>query len=239
MKNLISFLMCIFLISFLPFNASSQVKDIDGNFYKTIKIGSQTWLAENLKTTRLNDGTLIPVVEGNDQFIEQRTPAFCWYNNDTTYKSIYGGLYNWYSVITGKLCPTGWHVPDDAEWITMEMTIGLTEDDAVNGTWDRGKDHGARLKDLSKWNSSDNTVIPSGFAALPAGLRADDGSFFNAKVDRSDFGINTCFWTSTPRKGTGIQDAVDSYFRSINTDNSVERNISNNFCAYSIRCIKD
>jgi uncharacterized protein (TIGR02145 family) len=238
MKNLISFLMCIVLISFLPFNGNSQVKDIDGNVYKTIKIGNQTWMAENLKTTRLNDGTGIPVIEENDIFIEQKTPAFCWYNNDTIYKSIYGGLYNWYSVKTGKLCPAGWHVPGDAEWITMELAIGLSEDDALNGQWDRGKDHGARLKDLSQWDISDITVEPVGFAALPGGLRADDGSFMNAKVEgRMNFSINTFFWSSTPREGT--PEARDAYFRCVNKDNSVERNISGNYRAHYIRCIQD
>jgi uncharacterized protein (TIGR02145 family) len=240
MKKSTPFLMCIALISSLPFNANSQVKDIDGNVYKTIKIGSQTWMAENLKTTRLSDGTKIPIVEDNDNFIAQKTPAFCWYNNDTIYKSIYGGLYNWHSVKTGKLCPTGWHVPTDAEWITMEMSIGITEDDALNGVWDRGKEHGAGLKDLSAWGSSDNAVKPSGFAALPGGFRADDGSFLNAKVESGmNFNINTVFWSSTPREGTGINDARDAYFRSINRDNSVERNISANFRAHSIRCVKD
>ncbi|MGE5457385.1 MAG: fibrobacter succinogenes major paralogous domain-containing protein [Methanococcaceae archaeon] len=240
MKNLISFIMCGALISFLPFNAKSQIKDIDGNVYKTIKIGSQTWFAENLKTTRLNDGTKIPIVEENDKFIEQKTPAVCWYNNDSGYKDIYGGLYNWHTVKTGKLCPSGWHVPSDPEWITMELSIGLTQDDAINGVWDRGKDHGAKLKDLSRWDSPDNTVKSIGFAALPGGLRADDGSFMNAKVESGmSFSINTFFWTSTPREGTGMQDAVDAYFRSINKDNSIERNISSNFRAHSIRCVKD
>jgi uncharacterized protein (TIGR02145 family) len=240
MKNLISFLICIVLISSLTFNAYSQIKDIDGNVYKTIKIGNQTWMAENLKTTKLNDGTKIPIIEDNNQFIALKTPAFCWYNNDKTFERIYGGLYNWYSVKTLKLCPTGWHVPSDAEWITLEMAIGIIQDDAINSGWDRGKDHGAKLKDPSGWGSSDNTVKPSGFAALPGGLRADDGSFMNAKVESDmNFNIKAFFWSSTPRKGTAIQDAKDAYFRSINKDNSVERNISGNYRAHSIRCIKD
>ena len=240
MKNLVLLLACILLILSLPFNASSQVKDIDGNVYKTIKIGTQTWMAENLKTTKLNDGTKIPVVEDNDQFIALKTPAFCWYNNEKNYEKIYGGLYNWYSVKTHKLCPTGWHVPSDAEWMTMEMAIGITEDDAINGVWDRGKDHGARLKSLSVWDSPDNTVKPSDFAALPGGFRADDGSFMSAKVESGmNFNIKALFWSSTPREGTTIKDAVDAYFRCINQDNSVERNISANYRAHSVRCIKD
>lgn len=240
MKKTIFWLTCIVLISSLQFNAKSQIKDIDGNSYKTIKIGQQTWMAENLKTTRLNDGTKIPIVEDNDQFIALKTPALCWYNNEKTYESTYGGLYNWYSVKTLKLCPTGWHVPSDAEWMTLEMAIGITQDDAINGVWDRGKDHGAKLKDPSGWDSSDNTVKPIGFAVLPGGLRADDGSFMNAKVESGmNFNIKAFFWSSTPREGTGIENAMDAYFRCINQDNSIERNISSNFRAHSIRCIKN
>jgi len=240
MKKAIPFLICIVLTSTFTFNANSQVRDIDGNVYKTIKIGNQTWMAENLKTTRLNDGTKIPVIEGNEDFIALKTPAFSWYNNDTTFKKLYGGLYNWFSVKTGKLCPTGWHVPSDAEWMTMEMAIGISQDDAINGSWDRGKEFGARLKDPSAWGSPDNTAKPVGFAALPGGLRADDGSFLNAKIEGGmSFNISALFWTSSPRDTKGSQEARDSYFRSINKDNSVERNISGNSRGHSIRCIKN
>jgi uncharacterized protein (TIGR02145 family) len=240
MKNLIFFLICIFLISFLPFNANSQVKDIEGNVYKTIKIGTQTWMAENLKTTKLNDGTKIMVEEDNDKFIALKTAAFCWYDNDPYYKKSFGALYNWYSVKTGKICPTGWHVPTDAEWMKMELAIGITEDDAINGVWDRGKDHGAKLKDPAGWDTPNNTVKPSGFAALPGGFRADDGSFMQAKEKEGmNFSLAALFWTSTPREGTTIQNAIDAYFRSVNKDDSVERNISSNYRAHSIRCIKD
>lgn len=237
MKNFMYVLLCTVLISCLPFTGNSQVKDIDGNVYKTVKIGSHTWFAENLKTTRLNDGNVIPNVVDGDKFIELKTPAFCWYNNDPVNKEIYGGLYNWYSVNTGKLCPAGWHVPSDDEWIAMEMATGLTEDDAINGSWDRGIDHGAKLKDASKWNISDGSILSNGFAALPGGLRADDGTFIYAKTEsRMSFSISAYFWTSTPGDETGTPDA---YFRVINKDNSIERNLSSNYRAHSIRCIKD
>lgn len=240
MKKILPFSVLFVMMLYLPINAGAQVKDIDGNEYKTIKIGNQTWMAENLKTTRLNDGTKIPVIEGNDEFIAVTTPAFCWYENESKYKNIYGGLYNWYCVKTEKICPAGWHVPTDAEWITMERVIGLPEDDALYGAWDRGKDHGAKLKELPRWDSPDAAVKPSGFAVLPGGLRADDGTYMGGWVEgEMNFNINAFFWTSTPREGSGMQDAVDAYFRSVNKDNSVERNISSNFRAHSIRCIKD
>jgi len=240
MKKFNSFFTGMCMIMFFGVNAYSQVKDIDGNTYKTVKIGSQTWMAENLKTTRLNDNVKIPVVENNDSFIALKTPAFCWYKNDTIYKKIYGGLYNWYSVKTGKLCPAGWHVPTDAEWLKMELAIGLTQEDAIDGVWDRGKEHGAKLKVLSAWETPDNSVKPSGFAALPGGLRGDDGSFMGARVKSGmSFNLHTVFWSSTPREGTTLQNARDAYFRSVNKDNSIERNLSAVSRGHYIRCIKD
>ena len=96
------------------------VTDIDGNVYKTVVIGTQTWMAENLKTKLYNNGDLIPDVTSEIEWDGLGTDAFCWYNNDQqTYKATYGALYNWYAVNTGKLWPAGWHVPSDAEWTTF------------------------------------------------------------------------------------------------------------------------
>ena len=115
-----------------------SVSDIDGNTYKTIQIGTQTWMAENLKTTRYNDGSPIPfytcdltIVFPYDWFdygdgnYGYYNGAYCWYNNDaSTYKDIFGAIYNWHAVNTGKLCPTGWHVPTYSEWTTLIYSCG-------------------------------------------------------------------------------------------------------------------
>ncbi len=94
--------------------------DGDNNNYPVVMIGTQVWMAENLKTTKYNDGTAIPlsVLAFWNELI---TPAYCWNNID---KATYGALYNWYAVSTGKLCPTGWHVPIDAEWINLATYLG-------------------------------------------------------------------------------------------------------------------
>ena len=90
-----------------------SITDIDENVYKTIQIGNQTWMAENLRTTRFNNGTVIPKVR--------------WYDNNIgAYKNTYGALYDHYCVNTGDLCPTGWHVPTDEEWKELEMALGMT-----------------------------------------------------------------------------------------------------------------
>jgi uncharacterized protein (TIGR02145 family) len=216
----------------------SQIKDIDGNVYKTITIGTQIWMAENLKTTKLSDGTKIPMVKGNDEFKAMRTPAYSWYNNETDNKKIYGGLYNWYSVNTGKLCPTGWHVPSDTEWMTLEISLGMTENNTTD-LGDRGTDQGVRLKNPTGWDPDDTIINPSGFAALPAGLRGDDGSFMQAN-DGDNLRYQTYFWSSTPREGTAMPGAMDAYYRSLESrKNTIFRLLSGKYRGHSVRCIKD
>ena len=101
-----------------------EVLDIDGNIYHTVIIGNQIWLAENLKTTKYNDGTPVSLVTDNTGWINLSTPGYCWYDNDITNRETYGALYNWYAVQTGKLCPKGWHVPSDAEWTVLTDFLG-------------------------------------------------------------------------------------------------------------------
>ena len=147
-----------------------NIKDIDSNTYKVVKIGYQVWMAENLKTTRLNDGTRIPFVPGDKQWLGQKTPALCWYdygpfvNDSARYVSTYGFLYNWYAVNTGKLCPVGWHVPSDSEWEDLEEFLGMYT-------------AGLKMKESGTfhWNSTTAEVTnESGFTAIPGGLRGLD-----------------------------------------------------------------
>jgi len=147
-----------------------NVVDIDSNFYKVVKIGEQIWMAENLKTTRLNDGTLIPFVSDAKQWLELKTPAFCWYDevpfagDPVGYISTYGLLYNWYAVNTGKLCPDGWHVPSADEWVELEGFLGTEV-------------AGLKMKETGTlhWTSTSPEVTnESGFTAIPGGYRNRD-----------------------------------------------------------------
>ncbi|MBE0633924.1 fibrobacter succinogenes major paralogous domain-containing protein [Candidatus Bathyarchaeota archaeon] len=106
------------------------VTDIDGNVYRTIKIGDQTWMMENLKTTRLNDGQEIPYVTVDREWETRTSPGYCWPNNDPSNKDDYGAMYNWHTVDTGKLAPEGWHVPTYEEWETLAEYL---EGDSVAG----------------------------------------------------------------------------------------------------------
>jgi uncharacterized protein (TIGR02145 family) len=176
-------------------DVNGTVKDIDGNIYTTVKIGSQTWMAENLKTTRLNDGTLIPLVPEFNDWVGMNSSAYCWYNNDSTNKKLYGALYNYYPVETGKLCPTGWHMPNEDEWIILKSYLG---DSAVGG----------KLKEagLLHWPSPNKGATnSSGFTALPGRLRSDYGGFIG-----NDEGA---WWSATPLQYWYVTTESDDFFK--------------------------
>lgn len=147
--------------------ASGTVTDLDGNTYNTITIGTQVWMAENLKTTKFNDGTAITNVTSNASWMAQTNPAYCWYNNDiSAYKNRYGALYNWYAVNSGKLAPNGFHVATPYEWSVLANYLG-----GINVA-------GAKIKLKFGWDQNLGTNT-SGFSLLPAGFRASDNGAFH------------------------------------------------------------
>jgi uncharacterized protein (TIGR02145 family) len=159
---------------------TSVVNDIEGNIYHTVEIGDQWWMAENLKTTKFNNGTDIPLVTDNEDWLSTTTPAYGWFDNDqVTYGNTYGALYNWYTINTGDLCPAGWHVPTNSEWNELELTLGMSREE-LNTTGFRGTNQGSKLAgnaDLWKVSEDNNSSIIesdvhfgiSGFNALPGG----------------------------------------------------------------------
>jgi uncharacterized protein (TIGR02145 family) len=174
------------LLLFLGMSMTSlqaqTVKDIEGNIYKTVKIGTQTWMAENLRTTKFNDGKAIPLVT-DTTWHSKKSPAYCWYNNNKAANSkTYGAMYNWFTVKTGKLCPAGWHVPSDSEWMTL-VTFAGGENTGGGKLKEKGTVH---------WKSPNaEATNESGFTALPGGSRFDsDGSYYGM----GDYGN---WWTST------------------------------------------
>ena len=156
-------------ITFTTLEITGTLTDIDGNVYQILSIGTQMWMQENLKTTKLNDGTVIPLI-ANASWGTLTTPGFGWYNNDpVTYKSTLGGYYNWYAINTGKLCPTGWHVPGNADWTTLFTFLGGP---IVAG---------GKMKEAgtTHWlNPNTDATNSSGFTGLPGGYRfPGDGSY--------------------------------------------------------------
>jgi uncharacterized protein (TIGR02145 family) len=142
------------------------ISDIDGNAYRIVKIGTQVWTVENLRTTRFKDGAAIPYNR-----MDTVTPGYYWYgNNSATYGRFYGPLYNQYSVNTGKLAPTGWHVPTDSEWSVLTTYLG---GDAVAGG--KLKEMGTENTDLHPpqtgawYPPNTGATNETGFSALPGG----------------------------------------------------------------------
>lgn len=186
--------------------------------YKTVTIGTQTWMAENLRTAKYNDGTKIPLVTDNTAWLNLATPGFCWYNNDsTTFKNLDGALYNWYTVNTGKLCPVGWHVPTDAEWSTLTTYLG---GESIAG---------AKLKEAgtSYWSSPHPGVTnETGFTALLAGWRYFDGDYVRA--------FNSFWWSSTESSATEAWErGMYAGWKSVGRVKGDKRN------GISVRCVRD
>jgi len=168
-------------------DSTSPVTDADGTVYQTIRIGSQVWTVENLRTTKYNDSSAIPLVTDSAAWAVLTSPGFCYYNNTSDADSIekFGALYNWYAVNTKKLAPTGWRVPDTADWKTLQRYLianAFNWDETKTGNkiakslaatmdWKISTNSGAVGKDLNKNNGS-------GFSMLPGGYRFFSGNFY-------------------------------------------------------------
>jgi uncharacterized protein (TIGR02145 family) len=206
-------------IGFNPDLKYGIAKDTAGNSYKTIVIGSQIWMAENLRTNKYNDGTAIPFVSDRNVWINLNTPAYCWYNNDSTANSyLYGASYNWQTINTGKLCPQGWHVPHDNEWTVLTNYLG-GEEMAGAKMKERGTTH---------WTKTNpNSTNESGFTALPGGY---SGYSYDFK------GVAGTWWSLNEDDYNKMQ----AWERTIyNEGSSVVRNTSSKENGLSVRCISD
>jgi uncharacterized protein (TIGR02145 family) len=193
--------------------------DIDGNLYHTVTIGTQVWMVENLKTTRYNDGSPIPLVADKEQWRTLSTPGFCWPMNDgAAYKSTYGGIYNWFAVNTGKLAPDGWHVPTEAEFKMMVEYLG-------------GKSvAGGKMKEagMVHWLSPNTAATnSSGFTAVPAGYRWDTLGF-------NGITAYNYLWTSTQFEQQGAW-GFALYF----DKEEITRLQYYQSAGFSVRCIED
>ena len=203
-------------------NTSSKINgtvtDIDGNVYKTVKIGNQIWMAENLKTSRYNNGTAIPNVMDYNEWKNLKTGAYCYYDNFYSNNEIYGKLYNWYAVNTGKLAPEGWHVPSDKEWKELVDYLG---GENIAGT-------GSKMKVINYWNTPNyGATNSSGFTGLPAGERNYTGIF-------SSIGKLCHFWSSTEVDTSNAWTRRLSYYYSNASRVSIYKKLG-----FSVRCIKD
>lgn len=206
------------------------LSDIEDNEYNTVKIGSQWWMAENLRVTKYNDGEKLKTKAGNFAWSNLETGAFCWYNNDSlSYANAYGALYNWYAVETEKLCPAGWHVPSHEEWMLLEQELGMDEADLQE--WQYRGNIASSIKASYFWNIIDDADY-SGFSALPSGFRSDNSDGFMGAYDEA------IWWTSTDNSPV-LWDKLP-VMRAISVRN--EAIYVSGVSAgegYSVRCLKD
>lgn len=217
----------ILLFSTLSYSQLSSVfKDTrDGRSYKSITIGNQTWMAENLNCEKFRNGDIIPEAKTNEEWVkaaENKSPAWCYYNNDPANGLKYGKLYNWYAINDLRgIAPIGWHVPKNSEWKSLAIYLGGDEI------------AGLKMKNTTgyKWDQNGNNT--SGFSGFPGGMRIYHGAFYS-------IGSNGYWWCSDDQI---ITHRFLSYFSNnlftgtINTDQS--SNDRSKKEGLSIRCVKD
>jgi uncharacterized protein (TIGR02145 family) len=205
-----------------------SVSDTSGNSYKTIQIGSQKWMAENLRTSKYQNGDPIPNNTNVDQWIGLTSGVWCHYQNNSQYECPYGKLYNWYVVSDSRnVCPTGWHVPTNSDWQTLILSLDPNAD--ITSPVANSTTAGSSLKStgLTYWSSpnSDATNV-SGFSALP-----------NGRLVGNTFNILTFvgyWWSSTPVNSTDAYN-INMYSGSGN----ILPDQNENYNGLGIRCIKD
>ena len=199
---------------------SQSVKDINGNSYKTVVIGKQTWMAENLNVNKFKNGDVIAEAKTYVEWKtagENKQPAWCYYNNDPINGRTYGKLYNWYAVNDSRgLAPLGWRVPSIEEW--SDLTDFLGGDETA----------GEKMKSTSGWPLNGNGTNESGIAGIPAGQRDFDGMFSYI----NEYGI---WWSSS-------SGAADDYATLLNIgseSNEVRKGDEDMSDGSSVRCLKD
>ncbi len=224
MKNLfriVGLILLIFLIHSCETDDANVIKDVDDNVYTSVTIGNQVWMVENLKTTKYSNGDIIGTTIPTTLNISgESTPKYQWaYDDIEVNVATYGRLYTWYAVTDNRnICPTGWHVPTDTEWITLTTYLGGTSI------------AGGKLKETgtAHWPSPNTGATnETGFTALPAGTRYIDGTF-------SSIGGPGGWWSATE------YDAASAWNRAMRVySSSVESYYSSKKYGCSVRCLKN
>ncbi|SDD25238.1 fibrobacter succinogenes major paralogous domain-containing protein [Williamwhitmania taraxaci] len=216
---------------FNPDKTYGTMTDIEGNVYRTITIGTQTWMAENLRTTRYRNGDPIPNGATTDWPLSDNTPGgYCSYNNTSDPDTIatFGLLYNGYAVLDSRnLAPEGWHIPTAAEWDTLIAYVAAGEGITQNGI---NTVAGGKLRETGTlhWGRANRATNSSGFTALPGGSRGPGKPSFD------HVGYTCFFWSST------IYDSYSLWYSSSSSDFlSFGTVMFSKPCGMSVRCIKD
>ena len=213
-----------------------------GYDYATVLIGDQCWFAENLRSENYENGDAIPSNLSDSEWENTSSGAVAVFGegsssceayspdgapcDESWSLNEYGRLYNWYAVDdTRGLCPSGWHVPTDGEWMTLEMALGMSESEANDTHW-RGTDQGTQMKTDYGWSGGGNGTNSSGFSGLPGGYRDFNGNFSHA-------GGRGYWWSSSP-VGANVWDRyLYLYYEDVNRLGSNPQN------GFSVRCVRD
>ena len=231
MKKILLGFIAIGLITFVGCGTSkkniSTTIDLDGNTYKTVKIGTQEWMEENLNLDHFQNGDIIQEAKTKEEWFkagENRQPACCNYDNNSSNGEKYGKLYNFYAVSDPRgLALNGWHVPTDAEWTVLENYLG------ANGYSDKTGD---ALKSKYDWKdirdgTSRNGTDDYGWLGLPGGYLNSLGVF--------DYIGNYGYWWSSSQYSTD-----NAWYRDLSRyDDYVYRNDYNKSYGFSVRCLRD
>ncbi|MDA3822722.1 MAG: fibrobacter succinogenes major paralogous domain-containing protein [Bacteroidales bacterium] len=226
---------------FETMNANEYVFDYDENFYTKVKIGTQVWMAENLKTTHYEDGTKIQLLESDKLWADLSISdkAMCYYDNSLVNAKIYGALYTWATAMNGAnsssltsahvqgICPTGWHLPSDEEWTKLTDYLG------------GGSVAGDKMKEseMNYWIEHNNATPTneSGFSGLPGGFRVDQNGTSNSNPgDYYAIGGYGLFASSTEANTYEAYDRILSWADPYAEQDNTPKNFG-----FSVRCIKD
>lgn len=209
------------------------VTDVDGNVYRTAKIGNQWWMTENLKVIHYRNGESVPIVTDPAQWASLASGSSCCYGNETTNVAIYGRLYNWFAITdTRGIAPQGWHVPSDAEWQVLERYLGMSQTDAAKSEW-RGSDEGGKLKSTTGQWKSPNTgaTNTSNFSALPGGGRSSDPGYAGNYYYQGEL---ASFWSSSE------DNSLLAWYRDLSYSRSdIYRATFRKQNGFAVRCVKD
>jgi uncharacterized protein (TIGR02145 family) len=237
MKHIVLFIFIIFSSGLLAQLKGEFIDPRDLKVYKTVQIGSQTWMAENLNVDKFRNGDPIPEAKTEKEWIaaaQKKQPAWCYYDNDSEKGQEHGKLYNWYAVSDERgLAPYGWHIPSDIEWEFLLKNLG---GDSSNNY----KNIPLKLKAENKWGTKLKGNNQSGFSALPSGFRR--GLFCGKKVRGTftEIGTHTYFWSSsfeTHQKGRYLKLFIG--FASSEDDIITLSFPLDPGSGLSVRCVKD
>lgn len=197
-------------------------------FYEDVNICGISWMKQNLDVTHYRNGDSIPEVRDRKKWLELKTGAWCYYNNDTNNGKNFGKLYNWYAVNDPRgLAPVGWHIPSDDEWKELEKCLGIPAAE-LDKEDRRGTNEAVQLKSIEfDSRKKKNNDFEEGFKALPCGGRNADGKFKNHDK-------NACWWTNTEYSNNL---AIDRYIR--NNETQISRYVCSKTNGCSVRCVKD